>query len=150
MVQRRQANKGRSRGSNDGRGGRDLLHSPDYLDGLMINSDLPNVAKELVHPGKKGDPLDLLMRSIIKDERQLNAIVQYFALCDDFNLPEEKKVLVYRLAGSVSLDDGRARKELVMATTGIVDPSVWRRGEKKWRDKSSDSDKDREGGRDGR
>ena len=134
MPRNKTANRGRGQGQpgQDKRG----LHNPDFWENLMSNSDMPNVAKELVHPGKSGDPLELLMRCNIKDERQLNAIVQYFALCDEFDLPQEKRALVYRLAGSVSID-GLARKELAMVSTGIIAPSLY--------DKPISKDKHRNG-----
>jgi hypothetical protein len=137
-----QNKRGKSPVGQDNRG----LNSPAFWEGLMTNSDMPNVAKELVHPGKSGDPLELLMRCIIKDERQLNAIVQYFALCDEFDLPQEKRALVYRLAGSVSID-GLSRKELSMVSTGIIAPSLWgtRIKDKRRNGKEKDDDKDQTG-----
>lgn len=138
----------RGRGTTQGQrglGGNDkvLLNDPRYLESMMSQSQMPNVAKELVHPGKSGDPLELLMRCVIKDEKQLNAISQYLALCDEFELPQEKRALVYRLAGSVSVD-GRARKELSMVATGIIAPSVWGVDGEKKRNKSSDNSRDGE------
>jgi hypothetical protein len=112
----------------------------------MTNSDMPNVAKELVHPGKSGDPLELLMRCIIKDERQLNAIVQYLALCDEFNLPQEKKALLFRLAGSVSIG-GIARRELLMAATNLLAPSFYEIGTTV-KGKRRDGSKEKEDGKD--
>lgn len=133
----------KQKGTNKGQGHPDLLNNPGYLENLMTSSDMPNVAKELVHPGKKGDPLELLMRCVIKDERQLNAIVQYFALCDEFDLPQEKRALVYRLAGSVSID-GIARRELLMAATGIVAPRLYEIGTHK-KERRNGKDKDEDG-----
>jgi hypothetical protein len=134
------------RGPAPGRGGNDkvLLNDPRYLESMMSQSQMPNVAKELVHPGKSGDPLELLMRCNIKDEKQLNAIVQYFGLCDEFDLREEKKMLAYRLAGSVSID-GIARRELVMAATNIIAPSLYEVGTNK---KQRDGNKKRDEGKD--
>lgn len=102
----------------------------------MFQNQMPNVAKELVHPGK-GDPAELLMRVILKDERQLNAAVLYFAKCEEFDLPVEKKVLAWRLAGTASIG-GVARRELVMAATGIIAPSLYENVGKKQRDGRGD------------
>jgi hypothetical protein len=109
-------------GSGEG-GNKPLLNDPRYLEGLMFQSSMPNVAKELVNPGK-GDPTELLMRCNLKDERQLNAAVQYLAKCDEFNLVTEKEVLACKLAGTVSIG-GLARRELVMAATGIIAPPLY-------------------------
>jgi hypothetical protein len=118
-----------------------LLNDPRYLEGLMFQSQMPNVAKELVHPGK-GDPTELLMRCNIKDERMLNAIVLYYGLCEEFDLPEEKKLLAYRLAGSTSIG-GIARRELIMAATGIIAPTLYSDvGKKKLGRGGNDKDKE--------
>lgn len=131
-------------GKGAGGGDKPLLNDPRYLEGMMSQSSMPNVAKELVHPGKSGDPLELLMRCVIKDEKQLNAIVQYFGLCDEFDLPEEKKMLAYRLAGSASIG-GIGRRELIMAATGIIAPTLYEDVGKKQRDgKRDNNDKGKE------
>jgi hypothetical protein len=142
MLNRQNRGRGGTQSPGLDRGGseRYLLNDPRYLEGLMSTSQIPNVAKELVHPGK-GDPAELLMRCNIKDERMLNAIVLYYGLCEEFNLPEEKKLLSYRLAGSTSVG-GLSRRELIMAATGIIAPSLYSDIGKKMKGREDGKDKE--------
>ncbi len=114
---RQTAGPGRGRGD-----GHPLLTDPRALEGLFNQQQFPNVAKELVHPGK--DPKELLMRCIFKDERERNAAVLYYAKCEEFSLEEEKQVFLTWLASTVSVR-GLSRRELAMVSTGIIAPSLY-------------------------
>ncbi len=133
----RRENAGSSRSSE-----KYLMNDPRYLEGLMTQTQVPNVAKELVHPGK-GDPSELLMRINLKDERMLNAVVLYYGLCEEFDLEEEKRLLAYRLAGTTSIG-GIARRELIMAATGIIAPSLYEDVDKKKRGRRDGKEEEKE------
>jgi hypothetical protein len=109
------------------------LNDPRALEGLFNQQQFPNVLKEFVHPGK--DPKELLMRCVLKDERERNAAVLYLAKCREFGLVEEEKVLNDWLAATTAVR-GLSRRELLMAATNIIAPSLYgvrtwgKRGEK--------------------
>jgi hypothetical protein len=103
------------------------FNDPKALEGLFNQQQFPSVFKEFVHPGK--DPRELLMRCIFKDERERNAAVLYYAKCEEFGLTEEKQILTNWLASTVSVR-GLARRELLMAGTGIVAPTLY--GVREW------------------
>jgi hypothetical protein len=98
------------------------MNDPRALEGLFTQQAFPNVLKEFVHPGK--DPKELLMRCIFKDERERNAAVLYLAKCREFNLAEEEKVLNDWLASTTAVR-GLSRRELLMAATNIIAPSLY-------------------------
>lgn len=103
------------------------LTDPRAWEQMLTQQTFPSVFREFVHPGE--DPRDILMRCIFKDERELNAAVLYLAKCREFGLDVEEKVLLDRLAGSVSVR-GLSRRELAMVSTGIIAPSLW--GVREW------------------
>jgi hypothetical protein len=98
------------------------LNDPRALEGLFNQQQFPNVLKEFVHPGK--DPKELLMRCVLKDERERNAAVLYLAKCREFGLVEEEKVLNDWLAATTAVR-GLSRRELLMAATNIIAPSLY-------------------------
>jgi hypothetical protein len=95
---------------------------PNHLDRLLTQTSMPNVAHELVKPGK--DPAQLMMRCNFKNERQLNAAVLLLAKYEKFHMERHKTMLLNRLAGSTSVG-GLSRRELLQAATGIVAPSLY-------------------------
>lgn len=103
------------------------LNDPRALEGLFNQQQFPNVLKEFVHPGK--DPKELLMRCVLKDERERNAAVLYLAKCREFGLVEEEKVLNDWLAATTAVR-GLSRRELLMAATNIIAPSLY--GVRQW------------------
>jgi hypothetical protein len=109
-------------GTRTGGNGHIPLNDPRYLENMFNSQVMPNVLKEFVHPGK--DPKELLMRCILKDERERNAAVLYLAKCREFGLDEEEKVLNDWLAATTAVR-GLARRELLMASTNIIAPSLY-------------------------
>jgi len=120
----RQGNKGfPSAGPGQKSGnGHFAFNDPRALEGLFNQQQFPNVLKEFVHPGK--DPKELLMRCVLKDDRERNAAVLYLAKCREFGLDEEEKVLNDWLAATTAVR-GLSRRELLMAATNIVAPSLY-------------------------
>lgn len=102
-----------SGGNGNGQG----LLRPGAVENLLQNAELPSAAKELVHPGK--EPLELLMRCYIDDERELNAAILYLSKCEEFNDEDGKKLLLMKLAGKTSIK-GRSRVDLLQAITGTL------------------------------
>lgn len=81
-----------------------------------------NLLKYFFEPGS--DIEKLLMRTKIKDERQLNAIILAMDRYTEFNQHRHMKMLMRKLAGAVSID-GLGRIEGLMAGTGVVSPSLF-------------------------
>jgi len=92
------------------------------LDGMLKNANMPSIGKDFVHPGKT--PEELLMRCIFKDEREANAAVIFLAKCEKFHLERKKKMLLNKLAASVSVN-GISRKELLQVLSRIVVPALY-------------------------
>jgi len=99
----------------DGNGHGPGLLRPGAIEALLKDSDMPNAARELVHPGK--EPIELLMRCYFDDEREVNAAVLYLSKCEEFDDDEGKKVLLWKMAAKTSIK-GRARFDLLQALTG--------------------------------
>jgi len=104
------------------------MTNPGALENFFNQQQFPSVMKEFVHPGK--DPGELLMRCNFKDERERNAAVLYLAKCREFVLAVEEKVLLSWLAATTSVR-GLSRRELLMASSGIVAPSLYDKSEKR-------------------
>jgi hypothetical protein len=85
------------------------------LEQLLKNNELPSIAKELVHPG--ADPQELLMRTIFKSDKELNAAVNYLSKCKEFADREGEQVLLMKLAGKTSIG-GLSRDQLVQVLVG--------------------------------
>jgi len=81
--------------------------------------EMPNVAREFVHPGKQGNYEDILMRTVFRDENQRNAAIIFLRKCEEFGLEDHIDMMVNWLAASVSVG-GRARLELLQAITGVI------------------------------
>lgn len=99
-------------------------HSAGLLDGggtkleqLLSNSELPSIAKELIHPGK--DPIDLLMRCCFDDEREVTAAAMYLAKCEEFHDEDGKRLLLMKLAGKTAIK-GRRTQDFLQAVTGTL------------------------------
>lgn len=112
---------------------RDGQDSLSFLDGVFTQGQFPSVIKEFVHPGK--DPGELLMRCVFKDEREANAAILYLAKCEEFGLVRHKKILLHKLASTVSIK-GERIKILLQAVTGIVAPELLGEKEKRKREES--------------
>jgi len=98
------------------------LNDPRALETLFNQQQFPSVLKEFVHPGKGAK--ELLMRCVLKDDRERNAAVLYLAKCREFGLVEEEKVLNDWLAATTAVK-GLSRRELLMAATNIIAPSLY-------------------------
>jgi hypothetical protein len=96
--------------------------SVDFLEGLLGDSNAPSIAREFVHPGDKPD--ELLMRTVFKDEAQVNAAAEYLAYCVRYKYDQGIKRLMYKMAGNCSID-GMRIKELMMALTQRVVPELY-------------------------
>ena len=138
MVMRRGPKQRRTPAITPGFGGGDGqrgITDSRFLEGLFNQGQFPSTIKEFVHPGK--EPGELLMRCVFKDERELNAAVLWLAKCEEFKLERHKRLLLHKLAASTSIG-GRARKELLQATTGIVAPVLY--GEQRGADRGKQGD----------
>lgn len=105
------------------------------LERLLGNTDMPNIAKELVHPGV--DPRELMMRTYFKTEKELNATVNYLSKCIEFEDKEGQNVLIMKLAGKVSIN-GLSRDQLVQVMVGQlyrIKPDI---GDKNKKDQQKD------------
>jgi hypothetical protein len=123
MFRKKQENKEGFPGTGMRKGNGHLpFNDPRALEGYFNIQQFPNVLKEFVHPGK--DARELLMRCIFKDERERNAAVLYLAKCEEFDLPIEKGVLANWLAATTAVR-GLSRRELLMAATNIIAPSLY-------------------------
>lgn len=91
-----------------------------WLEGLMSNVELPNVAKELVHPGK--DPLELLMRTVLKDPAEANDAVMFLHKLKKFDLLEEYRELILGWLASRVAIKGVGRLDYLQASIGILAP----------------------------
>lgn len=87
------------------------------VEALFKDTEMPSVAKELVHPGK--EPIELMMRCYFDDEREVNAAVLYLSKCEEFKDEEGKRILLWKMAGKTSIK-GRSRQDLLQAVTGIL------------------------------
>jgi hypothetical protein len=106
-----------------------------FLDSIFNQGQFPSAVKEFVHPGK--DPGELLMRCIFKDEREANAAILYLAKCEEFGLDRHKKILLHKLAASVSIK-GVSRRELLQAVTGLLAPGLYNDGKKEKRQRGEE------------
>lgn len=104
-----------------GTGGRGIL-SPGFLEGIFSQAQFPNAIKEFVHPGKEAG--ELLMRIIFKDEREANAAVLYLSKCEEFKMERHRRLLLHRLAATVSIK-GVGRNQLLQAVVGHLAPGVF-------------------------
>jgi len=139
-------NQNRGSGTQAGSRGRGnghlLFNDPRALESLFTQQQFPNVLKEFVHPGK--DPGEILMRCIFKDERERNAAVLYLAKCREFGLAVEEKVLLTWLAATTSVR-GLSRRELLMAASGIVAPSLYGQNQKQFGRRTNKKDEAEQG-----
>jgi hypothetical protein len=109
------------------------------IERTFSQADMPSVIKEFVHPGK--DLRGLLMRTVFRDENERNAALIYLRKCEEFGLVEFVEMMRDWLAASVSVQ-GRSRKEVLMATSGVVVPDMYGdlRREKYRKNKNGDGD----------
>ncbi|WP_303678133.1 hypothetical protein [Dehalococcoides mccartyi] len=93
----------------------------EKLEGMMTVSQMPSIVRELMHSGD--DVEQLWMRTIIsskrnKDaEKKLDAALNYYDLCKEFDDPEGQAYVRRKLSGWASID-GAAREQAVAAVTG--------------------------------
>jgi hypothetical protein len=102
---------------------RPQLPTETWLNGLVSNSDMPSVYKELLHPGH--DAVELIMRTILPDERKANAAVLLFHRIKEFDLGKEYEQLVLMKIASYASIKGIARREAVMVATGVVSSMLY-------------------------
>ena len=96
--------------------------SPGFMEDTFSHTSFPSAVKEFTHPGK--EPAELLMRTVFKDERDLNAAVLFLARCQEFNLTRHKQLLLNRIAGATSIRGERA-KMLLQAVVGQLASSTF-------------------------
>lgn len=96
--------------------------SQSDLERIFSQADMPSVIREFVHPG--AEVADLLMRCVFRDENERNAVLIFERKCEEFGLNDYLEMLVHWLAASVSVQ-GRSRKEVLQATTGIIAPGLY-------------------------
>lgn len=95
--------------------------------GTVASSDLlhvfPSAGKSriFVNPGK--DVLELLMRTVFKDDREATAAVMLFSKCQKYGFQRGLGDLKAWLAAKCSVQ-GRSTAMALMAETGVVAPSV--------------------------
>lgn len=115
----------------------------NFIESLLGDSQGQSIAREFVHPGDKPD--ELLMRTVFKDEVQVNAAAEYLALCMKYKYDNGIKRLMYKMAGNVSID-GMRIKELMMAITQRVVPELYHKSSRnyaseKYNDNGNDNGK---------
>lgn len=93
------------------------------MNSLVSTSEMPSVFRELLHPGK--DPVELLMRTIIPDEAKANAAVLLLHRIQEFELGKDFENLVLMKLASFSGLKGMARREAVMAATGVISSALY-------------------------
>lgn len=102
---------------------RPQLPSEAFMNSLVSTSEMPSVFRELLHPGK--DPVELLMRTIIPDESKANAAVLLLHRIQEFDLGKPIEDLVLMKLASFSGQKGMARREAVMAATGVISSALY-------------------------
>ena len=76
-----------------------------------------------VNPGKRTDPLELLMRTVFKNEKQAIAAVLLYSKCAKYGFQRGIDDLMALCAAKCSID-GRSTALALMAETGAVAPGV--------------------------
>jgi len=112
-----------------------------FIEEVQHDSQMPNVGRDFVHPGKNSQ--ELLMRTILKDRREANAVVLLRAKFQEFEMTtaEDEEMLKDLLAALCSIG-GISRKELLMCITQIVAPSLY--GQKWQPNKKDGRERERE------
>lgn len=91
--------------------GMDTFHS------LLQGQQSGHLAKDLIHPGK--DVVEMLMRTFLLDVNEARDVALTLAKCDEFEMEEEKRLILYLLAARTSVH-GRGRLEYLQGMTGIL------------------------------
>lgn len=98
--------------------GRPQPQIQNYLEGLASTSQIPSVIKELIQAGN--EPGDIMMRCYVKDDREAIKIIRSLTQFKRFKMPDRfRQSLVEKMKINCSID-GRSRKEVVMASAGVV------------------------------
>lgn len=93
-----------------------------FIEGLASEMGFPNAAKLLVEPGK--DALELIMRTVLKDENEANDAVMFYHKLKKFDLLSEYlETLLAWLASRVAIK-GLARLDFLQANVGILAPQL--------------------------
>ena len=93
-----------------------------WLDGLHQTAEFNNMAKELVHPGQ--DPLELMMRTCIPNEKKANALVLFYHKILKFKMSDSYIKLVLAWMASRTSIDGLARMQFLEAYVGVIAPQL--------------------------
>lgn len=115
----------------------------------VASSDLlhvfPSAGKSriFVNPGK--DVLELLMRTVFKDDREATAAVMLFSKCQKYNFQRGMDDLKAWLAAKCSVQ-GRSTAMALMAETGVVAPSVLQASSKQMKRGVANERNERESG----
>ncbi len=92
--------------------GADTFHS------LLQGQQSGHLAKDLIQPGKS--LLDILMRTVLRDDNEARDLALTNAQLDEFGLEEEKANLILPLLAARTSVNGRARLEYLQGMTGIL------------------------------
>lgn len=88
----------------------------------LINlQDMPNMMRSLVEAGD--DIKALLMRTVLRDVDEATDLALSIAYCLKHKLQNQLDTLLFMLASRCSVNE-TARKELLMALTGILSPGM--------------------------
>ena len=93
-----------------------------WLDGLHQTAQFNNMAKELVHPGH--DPLELMMRTCIQNEKKANALVLFYHKILKFKMNDSYIKLVLAWMASRTSIEGLARMQFLEAYVGVIAPQL--------------------------
>jgi len=109
-----------------------------WLQGIQSQSQMPNALRDFVHPGK--GPKELLMRTVFRDRRDVNAAVLLLHKIYEFKMGDIYLDLVQMLLSGLPSIMGLSRKELLQGYTGMLAPALY--GYKPQSPKDKDKGKD--------
>ncbi len=92
---------------------------PNYIEDNWKQQEMPSMARDFVNPGDK--PLQLLMRTNLFSDQEINAISLFMYKCDQIKWQEGKDLLLAKLAGRRSLN-GLSMQQLLALGIGSYPP----------------------------
>lgn len=92
-------------------------------EGLIHMGGSHHSSEIFVNPGKRADPLELLMRTVFKNDKQATGAVLLYSKCKKFKFQRGIDDLMALCAARCSVD-GRSTALALMAETGAVAPGV--------------------------
>lgn len=100
-------------------------HSPranmDTFSSILQGQMQGHLAKDLIHPGKEAK--EMLMRTSLIDVNEARDVALVLAKCDEFDMEEEKQLILYLLAARTSVK-GQGRLEYLQGIVNILSPAM--------------------------